>query len=633
MLGCVVAFLSFLAAELGGMLVVRPEMLWPIWPGCAFLVSVLLLAPRKIWPIVLAAGLAGFAVYDVHAGLQLRPMGLLIVSDTVEVLIAALGLSYSFRGPVRLDNVKSLIKYSFFAVFLGPMAAAFIATAAFGQDYWIRWRIGFFTEALALLTLTPAILTWAGTKAAWIKKPRAFYLEATALVAGLSFLSYAALVAPGRGGSPVLLYSLLPFLLWSALRFGVSGIGTAMTVVAVLSTWGAIHGRGPFTAAEPLRDVMSLQLFLFLAAATFMVLAVVVEERKQTERSFRESERRFRLVADTAPVLIWMSDTDKLCTYFNQPWLDFTGRPIEAELGNGWVEGVHQEDLLNCQDTYARSFDRRESFEMQYRLRRHDGEYRWVLDVGVPRFDLDGSFLGYIGSCLDVTTRKVAEEALAGVRRKLIEAHEEERSWIARELHDDINQRIALLAVELDRFEQHRPSSRKSLDYLRQVRQGLFDLGKDIQALSHRLHSSKLDYLGIVVAARSFCREFAEQKNVEINFTHQDMPRSLPKEISLCVFRVLQESLQNAAKHSGVRFFKVDLNGTTDTVQLTVSDLGVGFDADDAINNRGLGLISMRERLQLVSGEISIESQPGGGTTIRARVPFSSSGDSQSMAG
>jgi len=468
MLGCVVAFLSFLTAELGGVLVVRPQMLWPIWPGCAFLVSVLLLVPRKIWPVLLAAGLAGFVVYDVRAGLGLRSTGLLIVSDTVEILIAALGLSYSFRGPVRLDNVKSLIKYSFFAVFLGPLAAAFIATAAFvGRDYWIRWRVGFFTEALALLTLTPAILTCAATKEAWIKKARAFYLEAAALIAGLGLLSYAALVAPGRGGSPVLLYSLLPFLLWSALRFGGSGISASMTLVASLSTWGAIHGRGPFTATEQLADVMSLQLFLFLAAATFMVLAVVVEERKQTERSFRESEKRFHLVADTAPVMIWMPDTDKLRTYFNQPWLDFIGRPIEAELGNGWAEGVHEEDLPSCQKTYSRSFDRRKSFEMQYRVRRHDGEYRWVLDIGVPRFDLDGSFVGYTGSCIDITTRKLAEEALADVGRKLIEAHAEERTWIARELHDDINQRIALLAVELDRFEQRRPSSREIPDHFR----------------------------------------------------------------------------------------------------------------------------------------------------------------------
>ena len=126
----------------------------------------------------------------------------------------------------------------------------------------------------------------------------------------------------------------------------------------------------------------------------------------------RESEERFRLVADTAPVLIWMSGTDKLCTYFNKPWLDFTGRSLEQELGNGWAEDVHPEDFQRCLDTYTQSFDRREKFRMEYRLRWHDGEYRWILDVGVPRFNQDRSFARYIGIGVDVIDRKQAEEAL-----------------------------------------------------------------------------------------------------------------------------------------------------------------------------------------------------------------------------
>ena len=363
-------------------------------------------------------------------------------------------------------------------------------------------------------------------------------------------------------------------------------------------------------------------------------MAVDITERRKSEDAVRESEERFRLVANTAPVMIWMSGTDKLCNYFNQPWLEFTGRPLEAEHGNGWSEGVHPEDLNDCLDTYTRAFDLREPFKMQYRLRRHDGEYRWLLDIGVPRFNPDGSFMGYIGSCLDVTEAKLAEEALANMGRKLIEAHEEERTWIARELHDDINQRVALLAVELEQWSQQFPGSEGEVSYhMSHLRQRLFDLGKDIQALSHRLHSSKLDYLGIASAANSFCKEMSEQQKVEIDFRHAGIPGSLPKEISLCLFRVLQESLQNAAKHSGVRHFEVDLHGTPDGIQLTVSDLGAGFDLQDAMNHRGLGLISMRERLQLVRGELSIRSQPGRGTTVVARVPIVAKKDSARAAG
>jgi PAS domain S-box-containing protein len=330
--------------------------------------------------------------------------------------------------------------------------------------------------------------------------------------------------------------------------------------------------------------------------------------------------------------MIWMAGLDKLCNYVNQPWLDFTGRPIEAQLGTGWTELVHPEDLQRCLDTYDAAFDRRERFEMEYRVRRHDGEYRWLFDTGVPRFGSEGSFIGYIGSSIDVTDRKLAEEAMAEIGRKLIEAHEEERTWIGRELHDDINQRLALAVIELERWG-HSKSEVDLHEHIGHVKQRLSDLGKDIQALSHRLHSSKLDYLGLTVAASSFCREFSEQQRVEIDFTHKGMPRSVPKEISLCFFRILQEALQNAVKYSGVRHFSVKFEGTPAEIQLTVSDHGIGFDQDHAFSGRGLGLISMRERVQLVKGELSVTSQPAGGTTILARVPFKAEEQRTSLAG
>src|SRR5271170_1229463 len=162
----------------------------------------------------------------------------------VEILIAAMGVSYFFNGPPRLNNVKSLAAYSFIAVILAPLTSTFIATTAFGGNYWIRWRVNFFTEALALLTLTPAVLSWVSGRREWARKPRASYFEAAALIAGLIVLGYMAFVASGGGSAPALLYSLLPFLLWSALRFGFVGVSTSVLAVAFLSIWGAIQGRG-----------------------------------------------------------------------------------------------------------------------------------------------------------------------------------------------------------------------------------------------------------------------------------------------------------------------------------------------------------------------------------------------------
>ena len=218
--------------------------------------------------------------------------------------------------------------------------------------------------------------------------------------------------------------------------------------------------------------------------------------------------------------------------------------------------------------------------------------------------------------------------------RKLIEAHEDERTWIGRELHDDIIQRLALLAIELERRTQRLPDSAgQGRDQIYQLVPRLADITRDIQALSHRLHSSKLEYLGIVAAAESFCKELSEQQKVVIEFSHSGIPRTVPKEISLCLFRVLQEAAQNAIKHSGARQFKVELRGGPEEIQLTVSDWGVGFDEQDTIKHQGIGLVSMTERLQLVNGQLSIISKPGHGTTINARVHFNPQQDRLSAAG
>jgi PAS domain S-box-containing protein len=186
-------------------------------------------------------------------------------------------------------------------------------------------------------------------------------------------------------------------------------MSASILVVTFQAIWGAMRGHGPFLMQSPAENALSLQLFLLVTATLLMFLAVVIEEEKDSQHALRASEARFRDVTNTVPVLIWMSGTDKLCNFFNKGWLEFTGRPLNQELGNGWTEGVHTEDISHCLETYGNAFNAREPFTMEYRLRRNDGEYRWVLAAGTPRSDEDGVFLGYIGSCIDITARKRAE--------------------------------------------------------------------------------------------------------------------------------------------------------------------------------------------------------------------------------
>jgi signal transduction histidine kinase len=233
----------------------------------------------------------------------------------------------------------------------------------------------------------------------------------------------------------------------------------------------------------------------------------------------------------------------------------------------------------------------------------------------------------------DITRRKQAEEALLGMSRRLIEAQDQERARIARELHDDINQRLALLAISLERLQQNPPSSVELMREIGEARKELENLGSDVQALSHRLHSSKLEYLGLAVAAAGFCREVSSRHGVEIDFHSENIPKVLPKEIELSLFRVLQEAIQNATKHSGSRHFEVSLRGGSSEIELTVRDSGIGFDPEEAMKGRGLGLTSIRERLKLVNGNLSIDSHPQRGTTIQARVPLTTRMNSAGAVG
>jgi PAS domain S-box-containing protein len=624
MLAWLVATLCYLAAKLGGVLVISTQQtLSPLWLGCALLVAILLLVPRKTWPVLIPAGLASFVLYDLQMGTPIRSIAWLILADTLEILIAAWGVSYSLNGLPRLNSLKAFAKYSFFTVILASLVVSSVGIHGSIGDRWLGWRIGFLSEALAFLTVTPTILGWVGHPRAWLRASRAYYLEASALFAALIALSYFMFLARGTSAPPPLLYSLVPFLLWSALRFGTTGAGTSASIVAIFSIWGEVHGHGPFNGMDSINNVLSLQLFLLFTAAPFMVLAALVEEHQQDALVLRESEKRFRLLADSSPALIWMSGTDKLCIFFNQGWLKFTGRPLEQELGEGWLSGVHPNDQDHCRRLYSASFNARVDFELEYRLRRFDGEYRWLVDFGVPRFESDGTFLGYVGSCIDITDRKTAEESLHGLTGRLITAQEEERARIARELHDDFSQRLALLGIGLGQlWKTLSPNEVAQRENVLEMLRGTKEMSSDLHTLSHQLHSSKLEHVGLVPALHGLCKEISEKYKIEIHFSQSEGPIDVPKDVALCMFRVAQESLGNVAKHSGAREAQVQFSANAIGISLRISDQGKGF--DPAINNpaAGIGLIGMTERLRLVGGRLLVKSETDCGTEILAEVPL-----------
>ena len=364
---------------------------------------------------------------------------------------------------------------------------------------------------------------------------------------------------------------------------------------------------------------------IIVIIAQFLWIAALLWQRarkRKAEAALRESEKRFRVMADTTPSLVWMCDKDGKITYRNSRRTEFTGPDRNAGYGDSWQEYVHPDDREDVVLLLSEALKSPASFSMQYRLRRLDGEYRWMFDVVSPRVNGDGSFAGFIGSAVDITDQKMAQDALENVSGRLIEAQEKERSRIARDLHDDICQRLAVLSMELEEANRTlNGSSEATNERLEEIQQHCAEIAGDVQALSHELHSSKLDYLGIAAGIRGFCREFAKQHKVSVEFKEENVPTHLPKDISLCLFRVAQEGLHNAVKYSGTTQFEVTLRKTATEVQLEVSDSGSGFDVEEANRNRGLGLVSMQERVHLLHGAFFVESAPGKGTRIVATVP------------
>jgi PAS domain S-box-containing protein len=379
---------------------------------------------------------------------------------------------------------------------------------------------------------------------------------------------------------------------------------------AVVGVLSIMSGRGPRAWPDDL--VRQLRIVGDIFYQTL--------RRKRAEEAARESEERFRLVADAAPMMLWMSGPDKRCTYVNKAWLSFMGRTMEQEIGDGWTASVHTDDQEKCLSHYSQAFESRQRFELEYRVRRSDGEYRWIIDHGVPRFRADGTFCGYIGGCIDITDRKRSEEALADLSGRLIHAQEQERKRLATELHEDFSQRLVALGMELSQLDRKTRAS--------QIKKEIRDLGARVKELStavhdlaHELHSSRLELLGLGSAVRGFCEEFSQQFHIQVDLNHNRLPAQLQSEVSLCLFRIVQEGLRNVAKHSGARTCWVNLDSDGQAIRLLIGDPGSGFDPA-ATGHSGLGLISMRERLRGIGGHMKVESAPSRGTLLDVWVPL-----------
>lgn len=366
-----------------------------------------------------------------------------------------------------------------------------------------------------------------------------------------------------------------------------------------------------------------------------VVVAVVedITERKRTEEALKKSEDKFAKAFRQSPMSLTITSA-KNHRYLevNDTFEQITGWTREEVIGRTpmeigvWVNPSEREDFVRRIVTGGVIH----GIEIRYYTKR--GEHR--VGLGSGELIEIGDEPCVLAVIADITDRKRAEEALAGVNRRLIEAQEKERTKIARELHDDIGQRLALLAAQISQIpEWARDKESELQSHKLELTKQTMDIAHRLQALSHELHSSKLEYLGMIAAMKSWCTQFGKLQNIQIQFINQNVTGSVPPEISLCLFRILQEALQNSCKHSGVKQIEVQLRESHGEIHLTIVDPGRGFEIQTAMRGQGLGLMSMQERVKLVNGTILIESKPMCGTAIHVRVPFASDSMSQEAAG
>lgn len=383
----------------------------------------------------------------------------------------------------------------------------------------------------------------------------------------------------------------------------------------------------------------ALLVVVAILAAAVVGLLVREARRARAAQAMTESEERFRVMADRAPVMMWTARPDTTLDFINHTCVEFSGLSAKQLMDNGWMDICHPDDLAPCIAIYMPAVEARRPFTMEYRLLGADGLYHWFLASALPRYAADGAFTGYIGCSLDITERKHAETAmlesqsaleeshrevrhLAG---RLIEAQDAERARVARDLHDDVSQQLAGLSIAFSSL-RHRMDDLRASDELQSDLRLLHDrttaLAQNVRHLSHDLHPTVLRHAGLVPALSSYCTEVERSHGTLSACSAEGDLASIAPEAALCLYRIAQEALRNVVAHSGARRADVRLLRAGDDVELTIADDGRGFDVAASLKRAaGLGLVSITERVRLAQGTVSIEARPGNGTCVRVRIP------------
>ncbi|HEV7967209.1 MAG TPA: PAS domain S-box protein [Candidatus Acidoferrales bacterium] len=356
-------------------------------------------------------------------------------------------------------------------------------------------------------------------------------------------------------------------------------------------------------------------------------LSLEISERKQAEEALRQAEHRHRLVLDTTPALIHAARPDGYLDYFNQPWLNYTGRSLEELQGWAWTATVHPEDVDAVLEKWRASLASGEPLLHEARVRRADGEYRWMTHHKVPLRDQAGNIVHWYGSSVDIEDRKRADEDLWRLSGQLLRLQDDERRRIAQDLHDSTGQDLVALATMVGQLRGSiPPADPESTKLLSECNALAERCIRDVRTLSFLLHPPVLDQAGLGDAIREYADGFAERSGIQVELELSPVLGRMPRDVELALFRIVQEALTNIQRHSGSQQAKIRIDRNSE-LTLEISDPGRGFSSTAQRGNEatrfevGVGIPSMRERVKLIRGRFDIVSTSRG-TTVRVTIPL-----------
>ncbi|HWA50197.1 MAG TPA: MASE1 domain-containing protein [Dongiaceae bacterium] len=621
----------------------------PFWFPDSVLLCALLVSRPQLWWIFVLLPLPVRLFSNVAEGIPLWFLLTTFWIDSAKGVFAAWALRHFVGRTFRLETVREFVAFFAFAVLLIPAVAAFCgatARSALGHSYWMAWEQWFLGNALAQLIVTPAILHWCLRLPLKAKLPDARRrIEAMVLAIGLLVTGY---LATNTGSSAIdfagaRFYVPVPLLFWAAFRFGMRGASGATAILAILAVHGAINGRGPFADLSPADITLALQNFLLLRSVPLYVVAAVIAQRREVEARLRESEARFRSMANTAPVLLWISDRDAGCEFVNQRWLDLTGRSQSDVAGKGWLEDVHPDDVQPVLQAYHAAAASRQPFEIEYRLRRHDGEYRWISHNAALRHGPGGEMLGYIGSAIDVTDRKESEQAgraISHAQRLILMG--ELSAAIAHEVRQPLHAILNNAAAAANLLAAPNPSLQELREIISDIRADDLRAAEIVSRIREFLrpqatNAQRLDVSEVVSDALLYVGSDARHRQVLVR---NELARNLPPVfadrtqllqvlINLLVNAMdAMEGMPEAERHLTART-GVDATGK---VEVAISDSGHGLPPEDMRRifepffttkpqGMGLGLYIARSIVGRHRGDIRAEGNPTGGSTFRITLP------------